>query len=438
MVNNIDDAFLADATRYVKFLYITDSADQNPFDSLPSYLDSLLDSLTRYQNADTVTITVNAKSIQGRPIDGLWTMVKSYNGSSSGFTPFSFLTASKSPHIITISGFKNYTFDHWDNNSTNKSRTILPVQNMTLAAYFRTDDQTVSEIKDVPNNAFSSIQKQDSEKPLIVEEGVPLLINIYYMTGDRAGHYSTSLKIYQDFNKKPFEEIESISDNPYTITSLPLYHNYRIEVYVNGMFSAVNYVYLTGSQQSLDFKIPLPGGMRITTVYNDNLTPIDGATITILSNDNKTWATGVTDDKGQMLRQWIEPTIVPDNYYIASIKIGQLSYNYFPIHLQPGYAQEVKIPTPWPPIINSLITVKLYDEQSEIISKSDGNFVVNLYDESQNKIMTSVVTSRGEAHFYNLKVGDYTFIVINQNNGTELAQQNVTLDGNKLNFIMKV
>jgi hypothetical protein len=202
------------------------------------------------------------------------------------------------------------------------------------------------------------------------------------------------------------------------------------------MFAAVNYIYLSGSHQSLDFKIPLPGGMRITALYNDGTTPIDGAIISISSKNNKTWATGITDEKGQILRDWIEPTTIPDDYYVATIKIGQLSHTYFPIRLQPGYAQEFKIKTPWPPIIDSSITVKLYNDQSQIKSK-DGSYIVNLYDSKQNKVMESPISNRGEAYFYNIKVGDYTIIVIDQDNGAKIAQQNVTLDGNKLNFTMR-
>ncbi len=430
-IHNVNETFVADSTKYVKFLYLTDASGSNPFDSLPTYLDGLFSDLAKYGN-HVSTITVTSNSIEDTPIEGLWTIVNSRNGSSSGFTPFSFL-ASKDSYTVTISDFKNYHFDHWDDNSTNSTRTIFPLQNMTLEAYFRTNNQTASDIK---NQSEKSQSQSETKSPIIVEKNGRLALNIYYMSGEKAGYYSTSLKVYQDFSSNPFEEIESISENPYTI-SLPLDHNYKIEVYVNGQFAAVNYAYLSESQQSLDFKIPFPGGMRITVLYNDGLTPIPGATVSIASKDNTTWATGITDENGQMLRQWIEPTIVRDDYYIATITIGHLSYTESPIYLQPGYAQEFKIKSPWPPIIDSLITVKLYDGQSKIISKSDGNYVVNLYDSNQKKVMSSSINFRGDAYFYNLRVGDYTLVAMDQDNGVKLAQKNVTLDGNRLSFTLR-
>ncbi|HJT09512.1 MAG TPA: polysaccharide deacetylase family protein, partial [Candidatus Nitrosotalea sp.] len=255
-----------------------------------------------------------------------------------------------------------------------------------------------------------------------------------YTNGDRADYWPISMKIYQDNSQVPYREIESLSGNPFNIVSLPLGHQYKIEVYANGMHAAVRYVDLEQPQQTLDVAIPLSGGMRVNVLYNDKTTPIANSTVTISSGDNKTWATGTTDAKGQTLRFWLSPTTDQSDHYMADIKIGKtLSYSYSSVFLLPGISQEVSIITPWPPIINGLITVKLYENQSAVVSPSDGTFSVKLRD-SNGKLISESPVSKGEASFYNLKVGDYVFHVTNLKDGSSWADYNTTIDGTNLNF----
>src|SRR5579872_1279690 len=94
-------------------------------------------------------------------------------------------------------------------------------------------------------------------------------VNLTYTNGDRADYWPISMKIYQDNSLVPYQEIESLTGNPFNIVSLPLGHHYKIEVYANGMHAAVRYVDLEQPQQTLDVAIPLSGGMRVNVLYND-------------------------------------------------------------------------------------------------------------------------------------------------------------------------
>jgi peptidoglycan/xylan/chitin deacetylase (PgdA/CDA1 family) len=261
-----------------------------------------------------------------------------------------------------------------------------------------------------------------------------IVVNITYTNGDRADFSPISMKIYQDTNASPYREISSITGNPFNILSLPLGHQYKIEVYANDMHAADSYVDLEQSQQNLNVNIPLPGGMRVNVLYNDKLTPVENATVEINSDDNKTWATGTTDAKGQTLRFWLSPTTDQSDYYTINVKVGKtLSYSYSPVLLLPGVSQEIDVVTPWPSIVNGLITVKLYNNQSSVISPLSGAITVDLLDYDGNLVSQSPVDARGEAYFSDLKVGDYIFHVIDQDNST-WPDSNVTIDGTKFNF----
>lgn len=235
-------------------------------------------------------------------------------------------------------------------------------------------------------------------------------VDVKYTNGDRADSYGMVLKIYQDFTKTPYKVIESLPDNPYSIPSLPIGHRYAIEAYVDSMYASVGYVNLQSNQQRLDMTIPLSGGMRFDVFFKDGTTPLEGATVLIKSHDGKQWGEGVTDDQGKTQRLWIQSTTLDSDYYIADIMFGKdIKYTYSPIKLPPGGHQDYKVVTSWPSIVNDLITAYVYDNTYTKVGKSDGDFVVELYNSKGDKVSESPVNIRGEAFFSNLKVDTYDF-----------------------------
>ncbi len=246
------------------------------------------------------------------------------------------------------------------------------------------------------------------------------------------------MKIYQDNGQIPYRIIESITGNPFNIVSLPFGHQYKIDVYANGMYSSSNYVTLEQTQQNINVNIPLPGGMRVNVLYNDGQTPVVNSFVDVRSVDNKTWGSSFTDANGQTLRFWIEPTTAEKDHYTIDVKIGQhLLYTSTSVFLLPGIPQDIKIVTPWPPLVNSLIAVQVYNNQSKPVSSSDGKFAVDLFDYQGNKITESPVNTRGEADFYNLKVGDYNFQAINLKDNFTWGNSHVTIDGTQMSFIVR-
>ena len=447
-VNSINKTYVTNATKHVQYLYITNLTLPNPFYDLPSYVDEFMNMMEEgQQNNDTVSVTINAYSDGDKPLNGLWTTVKSATNSSSGFTPFSFIAIEGQPYTITVSNFGNHTFEHWDDNTTDNTRTIIPTQNTTISAYYGVNPVIANQT--IANQTGSSVILNQTQASSIPIHSVPLqgiltnqiqntgsvAVSILYLGGDRADYSLLSFKIYQDANKTVYREIDSVSGNPFNINDLPMGHRYKVEVFANGMCSDIEYVYLETHAAQLSMYLPFPGGMRLHIFYNDGYTPISNAIVSVKSQDNKTWATSTTDTNGETLRFWLEPTVVKNDYFVVQTKIGQhISYSYSPVFLYPGYAQEIGVTTPWPTTINSAIKIKVYDSQSNLYSpKAGDNMMVGIFS-NDNKISESTVTARGEVDFANLKVGDYMIRAFDTQSGVIWGESHITLDGSKTTF----
>ncbi len=443
-VDSINQTDVADLARHVQYLYVTDLNLPNPFGALPSYFDKLMGMLE--VQGGTASVSVNAYSESNKSLGGFWTIVKSSSNTTTGFTPFVFNATAGDLYAVSVSNYGNYTFDHWDDGSKNSTRIIRPSQNVTLTAYYETNqNQTLLSIPSNQSAAISSgNQSQPAQKANTTSQaslaGSPenlgrIQATVMYTGGDRADYSLLSFKVFQDTSQTPYEEIGSVSSNPFYIDNLPLGHRYKVEVMANGMVSDVEYADLEKPTAQMGLYLPFPGGMRLHIFYNDGYTPISNSVVTVKSQDNKTWATSTTDQYGETLRFWLEPTTMKNNYFIIEVQIGRhLSYFSSPVFLYAGRGQEINIVTPWPPTVDSAIAVKIYDSESQLYTPKDGSLMVGVYDSNNNKIAESAVNPRGEADFANLRVGDYVIRAVDESNGSLWGQSQITLDGTKTVF----
>lgn len=259
-----------------------------------------------------------------------------------------------------------------------------------------------------------------------------LEIDLKSMGGEMADYHGTALKIYQNNGKIPFTTIDSLSGNPYKI-SLPMGYQYKVEVYASSMYANVGYVNLQDNNEKLELVMPNPGSALFTAVYNDGTTPINNATVTVKSGNGtyEYWTPSTTNEDGDTVRFWLQPTVTNDDHYVANISIGtNLSFSYSPVNILPGMSNNIKIVTPWPSVAPTLVA-SIYKSSLQKISKSDGNFVVQLYDNNENKVSESKVDVRGEAYLSNLKVGSYILraIDLNDDNNRTWGVTNIILDG---------
>ena len=268
----------------------------------------------------------------------------------------------------------------------------------------------------------------------VVQPNGSLTMNVKYLSGDRVGAYDVSLQVYRDFDTAPFKEISTISENPYVITSLPMYHQYKIKTFVGGMLSSTNLVTLDTPEQDLDVNIPDGGSMSVSVYYNDGQTPIPDVSVSVRSQDNKTRDTGVTDPDGIAPRFYLPSTIVYGDSYVVDAKISNhLAFSSTPMTLPSGNANNVRLIAPWPSVIQSLITIKVYN-QTTLLTTSGQSYAVDMYDDKGNQLVESPINIHGEGYFWSVKTGDYVFKVVNTNSGEVLGNLVATLDGSKNNF----
>lgn len=470
-VGGIDKVYVQNMSKLVQYMYITNGTLPNPFKSIPGYLDDLVNVLDGI--SDSVSVTVNASTIAGKPLTGFWTVVTFGKNTSSGFTPYTFSAVPGNNYTITMSNFKNYTLDHWSDGTKGNTIKITPTQNLALVAYYGSSGmihaknktntvlqnnvlpvhktnstvtnnvlpthKTNSTLPQIPKAVPQSLNCNCATTPRLSDNG-SISTTISYAAGDRAATYGISVKIYQDSSQSVYRTLDTIASNPFTIDSLPLGHTYKIHVLANGMGADTEYVRLDKTTKApttkeLTLHLYPPGGMRPNVFYNDGLTPVANAIVYVKDQNNNTWGVDYTDVHGQTLRFWLEPTMINDDHYIMDVKIGQhLSYTYWPVFLYAGSAREINIVTPWPPMIDSLITVKAYDKQSQLLSAKNSSFAVDLLDNNGNFISESKIDYHGNANFANLKVGDYTFRLVDPSNGAKWGESKVTIDGTKTSF----
>ena len=88
--------------------------------------------------AETGDLTVRSANLAGDTITGMFTTVKASNGTVlwEGYTPLTFRGDEGSSYTVTVADFGNREFDHWDNDSTNRARTVTLDGDTTITAHY--------------------------------------------------------------------------------------------------------------------------------------------------------------------------------------------------------------------------------------------------------------------------------------------------------------
>src|SRR2546422_8419476 len=182
----LNTAFLASASPYVGWVWVTNDSLPNPYDSLPSYFASLVAALdlsvsvgsttTITQTATvtsfstvTSTATVSATTTVSETTTSVSTQTKyvylhpqffvavasstlaksqfsgmyvtvAQNGTAwkDGFTTFFFLASYSSSYQVCAFDYQTTTFNHWEDGSTASCRNIVPTQSTLLVAFYTT------------------------------------------------------------------------------------------------------------------------------------------------------------------------------------------------------------------------------------------------------------------------------------------------------------
>ena len=93
--------------------------------------------LTSYYEVYSI-LTVYSVESAGNAISGFWTEIYS-NGTvvESGFTPEPYMLHSNLSYVVCIADYQNYFFNHWEDGSTQRCRTINDLDsNLMITAYY--------------------------------------------------------------------------------------------------------------------------------------------------------------------------------------------------------------------------------------------------------------------------------------------------------------
>ena len=265
------------------------------------------------------------------------------------------------------------------------------------------------------------------------EELETLQIEIKTTGGDRAGTFKTNYIIYQDSEKSPYLE-NFFKSNPEFIT-LPKDHKYKIEVYGNGMYATIAYVELTESKK-LDISIPQSGGLKFNVFFERGEKPIDGATVVIKSNDGQEQAVGKTNENGDTMRHWLQSTNRDEDFYLAEVFFDEfLLASFSNVKILHSIQQDQKIVVPVPAVVEDLITFRLYDTESDLILKNQGNFSVLLVGNDNIEFKNRITANQGDIYFSSIPSGAYSASVLRDGVRDPLwSDTRIAITGNPNNF----
>lgn len=88
--------------------------------------------------AETADLTARSVNLAGDTITGMFTTIEASNGTvlREGYTPLTFRGDEGSTYTVTVADFGNREFNHWDNDSTNRARTVTLDEDTTITAHY--------------------------------------------------------------------------------------------------------------------------------------------------------------------------------------------------------------------------------------------------------------------------------------------------------------
>jgi hypothetical protein len=90
-------------------------------------------------NNTSVKLTVKGADTSGNALSGLYVnLAKGRTAVATGYPPFVFYVESGAAYTVAVSDYQGKVFDHWDNGSANRTRTVTLSADTTLNAYYRT------------------------------------------------------------------------------------------------------------------------------------------------------------------------------------------------------------------------------------------------------------------------------------------------------------
>ena len=135
----------------------------------------------------TVSLTVNSVELPSNPFAGQWIALSDSSGNTiaTGFTPITFTVTTGTQYTVFAPNGHIHVFNHWDDGSTDSSRTITPTQDTTFTSYYTIGSATppppasvsvTVKSMELPSNPFTGqwIVVRDSSGSIIATGFTPI------------------------------------------------------------------------------------------------------------------------------------------------------------------------------------------------------------------------------------------------------------------------
>jgi hypothetical protein len=134
-VNVWNGSSVSNIFNYASYVYVTNETLPNPYGALTGDFSKLV-ALLGPQTS--VPLTVNSVNAAGTPIAGLFTVIKSTNGSAvgSGYTPLTLSVPSGAGYVVSIANYGSFVFNHWNDGTLTPTKTLTMTQGTTLTASY--------------------------------------------------------------------------------------------------------------------------------------------------------------------------------------------------------------------------------------------------------------------------------------------------------------
>lgn len=167
----------------------------------------------------TSTLTVRTVDASGSPISGYYTTLSQAGAPArAAFSPASFTLDSGQTYQVAVSDFGDYAFDHWNDGSTNRQKTITGGQAIALTAHYKTT---------APEEAILTVESVDFDGDLIaglwtvVKEGGTTVKTGYTpleYAGEAGSTYEVSVANYGDYSFDSWESGSASSTTHVTLS----------------------------------------------------------------------------------------------------------------------------------------------------------------------------------------------------------------------------
>jgi glucose/arabinose dehydrogenase/PKD repeat protein len=235
----------------------------------------------------TYTLTVRSSDMSGNAISGYYTTISSGGTTvQTGYTPLSYVGEAGESYTVTIQDFGGATFDHWENGSTTRTRTLTLDSNLIMTAYFNTSPPPSTDriltvtSADMSGNPISGYYTTVSSGGSVVQTGFTPLT----FTGTQGTTYTVSVSDYGDFVFDHWENSSTTRARTLTLNAdTTVTAHYRD---TSSVRLTVNSVNMSGNAISGYYTTISSGGTTVQTGYTPlTFTGTLGATYTVSVQD---------------------------------------------------------------------------------------------------------------------------------------------------------